>query len=185
MPFISEEIFQNVNAEKEQDCIVSTYPAVIEKNENLQQSFKFFKDFVSQIRDIRNKNGLKQRDILPVFFEGDHDKYIALNGFKSLIESIAFVEVKDKNDLIQDQTVTALISTIKIFVQLPEGSGNKSEEREQILEKIKYFEGFVVSLNKKLENQKFVDNAPAEVLEKERKKLADSLANIVSLKSEL
>ena len=185
MPFISEEIFQNVNAEKEQDCIVSTYPAVIEKNESLQQSFKFFKDFVSQIRDIRNKNGLKQRDILPVFFEGDHDKHIALNGFKSLIESIAFVEVKDKNDLIQEQTVTALISTIKIFVELPEGSGNKSEEREQILEKIKYFEGFVVSLNKKLENQKFVDNAPAEVLEKERKKLADSLANIVSLKSEL
>ena len=70
-------------------------------------------------------------------------------------------------------------------MELPEGSGNKSEEREQILEKIKYFEGFVVSLNKKLENQKFVDNAPAEVLEKERKKLADSLANIVSLKSEL
>ena len=58
MPSISKEIFQNVNAEKEQDCIVSTYPAVIEKNESLQQSFKFFKDFVSQIRDIRNKNGL-------------------------------------------------------------------------------------------------------------------------------
>jgi len=186
MPFISEEIYQQVNKnEAQQDCIVASYPAAIEKNDGLISSFKFFKEFVSIIRDVRNKNGLKQRDILPVFLEGDAGKHLDLGGFKTLIESIAFVEVKLVNDLISEQSVTSLLNTIKIFIQLPHVPGNKSEEKEQILEKIKYFEGFVTSLNKKLENQKFVDNAPADVLEKERKKLADSLANIESLKKEL
>jgi valyl-tRNA synthetase len=53
------------------------------------------------------------------------------------------------------------------------------------LEKIKYYEGFVQAINKKLGNAKFVENAPADVIEKERKKLADSLSNIESLKKEL
>jgi valyl-tRNA synthetase len=53
------------------DCIVSRYPETFEKNEILLQSFNFFKDFVTQIRDIRNRNGLKQREELPVFLEPD------------------------------------------------------------------------------------------------------------------
>lgn len=186
MPFISEEIYQSVNqGRNKEDCIVSSYPEVIDRNENLIKGFQFFKDFVTQIRDIRNRNGLKQRDILPVFPEGDVAGYYELQGLKPLLQSMAFVELRSENDLIAGQSVTSLLQTIKLHVQLPHAAGNSSEDREQILEKIRYFESFVTTINKKLENQKFVDNAPADVLERERKKLADSLMNIESLKQTL
>ncbi len=186
MPFISEELYHSVNLDNnKEDCIVSRYPAVIERDETMIQSFQFFKDFVTQIRDFRNRNNLKQRDTLPTFLEGDVVGYYKLEGLKPLLESMAFVELRSNNDLIADQSVSSLLNTIKLHVQLPHVVGNTSEDRDQILEKIKYFETFVISINKKLENQKFVDNAPAEVLDRERKKLSDSLMNIESLKQTL
>ncbi|HNH42300.1 MAG TPA: hypothetical protein PLJ09_12890, partial [Saprospiraceae bacterium] len=97
----------------------------------------------------------------------------------------AYVELRSEDNLDAERSVTSLLRTVKIFVELPHVAGNKAEAQAEILEKIKYFEGFVASINKKLENQRFVENAPAEVIEKERKKLADSLASIEALKKEL
>ncbi len=185
MPFISEEVYQQVKADNMPDCIVARYPAPVVKNDVLTEGFAFFKDFVSLIRDIRNRNGLKQRDILPVYPEGDISSYQALDGYRELMESIAYVELRSDNNLDAERSVTSLLRTVKIFVELPHVAGNKAEAQAEILEKIKYFEGFVTSINKKLENQRFVENAPAEVIEKERKKLADSLASIEALKKEL
>lgn len=185
MPFISEEVYQQVKADNMPDCIVARYPAPVVKNDVLTEGFAFFKDFVSLIRDIRNRNGLKQRDILPVYPEGDISNYQALDGYRELMESIAYVELRSDNNLSAERSVTSLLRTVKIFVELPHVAGNKAEAKAEILEKIKYFEGFVTSINKKLENQRFVENAPAEVIERERKKLADSLASIEALKKEL
>ncbi len=185
MPFISEEVYQNVKTESMPDCIVSRYPETFEKNEILLQSFNFFKDFVTQIRDIRNRNGLKQREELPVFLEGQIHEYMALEGYAQLVESIAYVSLHQVNDLDSQQSVSTLVHTIKVMVQLPNKGVNKEEAKAEILEKIKYYEGFVQAINKKLGNAKFVENAPADVIEKERKKLADSLSNIESLKKEL
>lgn len=185
MPFISEEVYQNVKTESMPDCIVSRYPETFEKNEVLLQSFNFFKDFVTQIRDIRNRNGLKQREELPVFLEGQIHEYMALEGYAQLVESIAYVSLHQVNDLDSQQSVSTLVHTIKVMVQLPNKGVNKEEAKAEILEKIKYYEGFVQAINKKLGNAKFVENAPADVIEKERKKLADSLSNIESLKKEL
>lgn len=185
MPFISEEVYQNVKTESMPDCIVSRYPETFEKNEVLLQSFNFFKDFVTQIRDIRNRNGLKQREELPVFLEGQFHEYMALEGYAQLVESIAYVSLHQVNDLDSQQSVSTLVHTIKVMVQIPNKGVNKEEAKVEILEKIKYYEGFVQAINKKLGNAKFVENAPADVIEKERKKLADSLSNIESLKKEL
>lgn len=185
MPFISEEVYQNVKTESMPDCIVSRYPETFEKNEVLLQSFNFFKDFVTQIRDIRNRNGLKQREELPVFLEGQIHEYMALEGYAQLVESIAYVSLHQVNDLDSQQSVSTLVHTIKVMVQIPNKGVNKEEAKAEILEKIKYYEGFVQAINKKLGNAKFVENAPADVIEKERKKLADSLSNIESLKKEL
>lgn len=185
MPFISEEVYQNVKTESMPDCIVSRYPETFEKNEILLQSFNFFKDFVTQIRDIRNRNGLKQREELPVFLEGQIHEYMALEGYAQLVESIAYVSLHQVNDLDSQQSVSTLVHTIKVMVQIPNKGVNKEEAKVEILEKIKYYEGFVQAINKKLGNAKFVENAPSDVIEKERKKLADSLSNIESLKKEL
>ncbi|HQN56834.1 MAG TPA: valine--tRNA ligase [Saprospiraceae bacterium] len=185
MPFISEEVYQQVKMKDMPDCIVARYPTPAFKNDVMVEGFAFFKDFVSLIRDIRNRNGLKQRDILPVYPEGDISSYLSLSGYRELMESIAYVELRSEDNLDAERSVTSLLRTVKIFVELPHVAGNKAEAQAEILEKIKYFEGFVASINKKLENQRFVENAPAEVIEKERKKLADSLASIEALKKEL
>lgn len=185
MPFISEEVYQHTKTAEMPDCIVSKYPEPVENNSALKESFVFFKDFVTQIRDIRNKNGLKQKEQLPVYLDGDISNFFNLKGYRALLESIAFVSVHDNNDLIADQSVSALVRTVKVQVQMPVKSVNKDEAKAEILEKIKYYEGFVNAINKKLENAKFVENAPPAVIEKERKKLADSLSNIESLKKEL
>lgn len=110
---------------------------------------------------------------------------MALEGYAQLVESIAYVSLHQVNDLDSQQSVSTLVHTIKVMVQLPNKGVNKEEAKAEILEKIKYYEGFVQAINKKLGNAKFVENAPADVIEKERKKLADSLSNIESLKKEL
>lgn len=185
MPFITEEVYQRTKNEADGDCIVATYPAMAVKNEHLFAAFGYYKELTTTVRDIRNRNGLKQREILPVSIEGDKAGYSHIAGFVESLSAMSYVELISQADLISDQVVTALVQTVKISVQMPHKIVKSDVDKSKIQEQITYYEGFVTAIRKKLDNQRFVENAPADVLERERKKLADSLANIESLKQEL
>jgi valyl-tRNA synthetase len=77
-----------------------------------------------------------------------------------------------------------LIENQKVFVNSDKAI-DSSESKQKIEEEIKYIEGFIASVEAKLKNEKFVNNAPAKVLEMEQKKLSDNLQKIESLKAQL
>ena len=77
-----------------------------------------------------------------------------------------------------------MVRTTEIFIPVSQNI-NKEEEIKKINEQIKYYEGFILSINKKLSNEKFVNNAPEKVVALERKKLADCETKLAALRQEL
>lgn len=183
MPFVSEEIYHLCASEgqENQDCIIANYPQ-LSLIPVMEESFEVYKSMLTYLRDVRNKYKLKLREPLNICIEHGQDGSLEMPGITELIEAQGYVNIKNESEIKSDQIVSGLVRTHKINIELPFALQNNEEEQEKIQEKIKYFEGFAATIEKKLANEKFVSGAPAEVIERERKKLADSLANIESLK---
>jgi len=184
MPFISEEVYHQCSAPgaEEEDCIVAVYPTDFQSDARLFHAFDVYKTTLTLLRDVRNQNNLKLREILNIAIEKGQDDAFELPGFIDLISTMGFVTIADHTTFEATKMVSGLVKTHKILIQLPGEMVASEESKEKILEQIKYFEGFAAAIQKKLSNERFVSNAPADVIDKERKKLADSLANIDSLR---
>jgi len=83
------------------------------------------------------------------------------------------------NKLPQMNTAETLVRTLTISIPIPET--NLEEEKEKIIKELEYYKGFLNNVNKKLENENFVNKAPASVIENEKKKQQDALKKIESL----
>lgn len=187
MPFVTEEIWQQLTDRLEgEDCIVSEYP----KAENFDTDFinrvERAKEIVTAIREVRSSKGLKAKDELNVFAQ-DTPKAQALLAEKGLSSMI--VKMASLSDLAFTQTdipnsVSFLAGTEKFYVEM-EQTIDKEEERKRLMKDLEYYQGFIQSVQKKLGNEKFVSGAPANVVELERKKLADGEAKIKSLEEAL
>lgn len=187
MPFITEEIWHQLkDREAGDDCINSSYPKHNDNTEvEILRSFAMLQEIVSNIRDVRNKEQLKPKEELVVSFvsSGEMIKYLKVNGFEESIKRLGFVS--ELTQIEEDTDVEAksfLASTTKFFVHIDKEIDVEAELRKAE-EELKYQQGFVASVKKKLDNERFVNNAPAQVVEKERKKLSDGIARIETLES--
>ena len=187
MPFITEEIFHNLDTREEgQDLIVSKYPTGGDADEKLLKSVNKALDIITGVRDLRNKNGVSQNDELKLFAEENNSAKALLNidGMQALLMARAKVsEIRLVNEA-PAGSVAFVIDTDKYYVDLGLEI-DEDAERERLEEELKYQEGFKVSVEKKLSNERFVSGAPAVVVDKERKKLSDALARIDMLKESL
>ena len=190
MPFITEEIWHQAGGVEKfgTDCCAAKYPTLGESgiNEPLLRDFSELKDIVSKVRDIRNQKGLKMRDALPLkVVQTDNTKRLfAIKGAHSLVmglatlDSIEFIESDVKN------AAQFLVGTDKYFIILSENF-DVAGEIEKINKEIEHQRGFLRGVEGKLNNEKFVSGAPAQVLINERKKQSDALARISTLEESL
>ncbi len=187
MPFVTEEIWHNLRDRKPgDDCIVSHWPEAGEYNDHFIDEIELAKAIVSGVRDVRNNNGIKQKEPLKVHGQTSEDlaELLKSEGMKSMVMKMAFLESLDMTDESIDNSVSFLVKTHKFFVELNQEI-NKEEECERLTKELEYQEGFVRTVEKKLGNEKFVNNAPEKVVELERKKLADGTARIKKIKEAL
>ena len=137
---------------------------------------------VSEIRNLRNSKGLSPKESLTLHIKAPEtilDKsFIAVIQKLSNLREVLFT----KNSI--DQAATFLVGTTEFFVPLA-GKTDAAKERETILKELEYLQGFLVSVEKKLSNEKFVNSAPPNVIEMERKKKADAEVKIKSLEGNL
>jgi valyl-tRNA synthetase len=186
MPFISEEIYHHLcdssdtlNASSENtDICVAAYPKVGTYDLNIIQEGEKLKEIISAIRDVRNKNGLSPKIKLKVYVQAK-DKSL-YEKFGALIEKIANINPIIFTETDVEKTVGQLIQTDKLFIE----TGieiDTNAEKKKIEEEINYYKGFIASVEKKLSNEKFVANAKPEIIENERKKMADGLSKLQSL----
>ncbi len=185
MPFITEELWHVLQERKEgEDCMMSRYPKVGDMDQSLLADFDMLKDATAKIRDVRNKNQLKPKDPLKVQAKESDEtlKFLERRGAVDLLKKMAFLESFELTNDDPEDTVS-FISGKSAFHVFVEKEINIEEELEKAKADLKHQEGFVTGVEKKLSNERFVNNAPAAVVEKEHKKLADGKARIEQLKT--
>ncbi|HRH58588.1 MAG TPA: valine--tRNA ligase [Chitinophagales bacterium] len=182
MPFITEEIYHYLNESKSADIIITAYPKNGTYDLKIIQEGEKLKEIISAVRDVRNKNGLSPKVILTVYIQ-TKDKSL-YEKFGTLIQKIANINSIIFTEKEVENTVSQLIQTDKIYIETGVQIDTESE-RKKITEEILYYKGFIESVNKKLSNEKFVANAKPEIIENERKKMADGQSKLQSLEESL
>ncbi|PCH97578.1 MAG: valine--tRNA ligase [Bacteroidetes bacterium] len=182
MPFISEEVWHLIIERKDgEDLIVAEWPNAQTVNDQLLGDFERVVEVVTAVRNVRKKKNILPKDKLDLIVKESKD---VNNSMDSVIVKLANLNgvtfTKDK----PENAESLVIGSTEYFIPLAESidaeaaSGNLEEE-------LKYTRGFLISVSKKLENKKFVDNAPAEVVEREKKKQSDAEARIKVLEQQL
>ena len=180
MPHITEEIWHQMDGSANHvDIIVSQYPRAGEYNSKIIEDIKEAKSLVSKIREIRNSKGISMKELLPLSVEIDQNKFIDNFGIHwiELIKKIAVLSNFNFVDEDLEGAVAFMSSKKKYFIEL-QSELNIEDERSELIKKLDYERGFSESVAKKLDNDRFVQNAPETVVARERKKLEDSKERI-------
>ena len=179
MPFITEELWHLIENKREDYVINATYPKSDSYDNKINDNFDKTFDIVTSIRKVKSDNGIKQKEkvSLSVINKSGFD----YNNFKSLIYKLSKTENLKEIDKTKIDCPSFLSGPDTIFLEI-----NKSESsKEETLKQIKYLEGFLIAVNKKLSNKSFVDNAPKEVIEIEIKKKEDANIKLENLKKSI
>ncbi len=182
MPFLTEEIWQFI-AERtpEEALIIAKYPKINKYNKPLVSDFETVKEVVSGIRTIRKEKNISFKDTIELSVLNNENLSTA---YDSVIMKLGNVS---KMETVIDSVEGALtfrVQSNEYFVPIS-GAIDIDEEIKKLTDELSYTEGFLKSVQKKLSNERFVSNAPAQVINTERKKEADALAKIETLKSSL
>ena len=182
MPFITEEIWQNIRERQEKESIcVADFPTVGSVDTNLLGEFEILFELISAIRNLRNTKNISPKIELPLAIKSDQPELY--KGLEALVRKLANVaEINFVTE--QAPGMSFLVRSDEFFINL-EGEIDVEAERENLTKELAYTEGFLNSVAKKLSNERFVQNANADVVEKERQKMADAEAKIVTLKEAL
>ena len=186
MPFITEELWANLRARVTgDDCVVSKWPEAGSCEPKFLQAVEKMKVVVQNIRDVRAKNQLPEKEQLKMLVKDSESarEFLAEAGMTETIVKIGFLESLDISS--EEADATSFLAGTEQYFLFFEKKVNIAEEIARIKKELEYFQGFVVSIGKKLENEKFVQNAKPEVVDAERKKLADSYEKIKLLQEEL
>jgi valyl-tRNA synthetase len=187
MPFITEELWHQLDDRAAgDDCCTQMYPALIPADAALIQQVEGVKDVIAKIREIRNQKQIKPKEPLAVFIqESTTSKALfSLAGTREMVEKLA---VLSELTFVTEEPANAqsfISGTDKYFVELNLVIDVEAE-RTKITEELAYQRGFVRSIEGKLSNERFVAGAPAQVVDSERKKLADGMSRIAMLEESL
>jgi len=179
-PFITEEIYQVLKDRGEDDFIMtSAYPNPQPIDEKILKEGEKLKQLVTSIRDLRNRNQIKPKEQLRLF------------AFENLSERISTLVIKlcglssvEKISSDVEKAFSFLVGSEKYFLESPNHI-DAAEEKSRLEKDLEYNRGFLESVMKKLSNEKFVANAKADVIEKERKKASDAQEKIRLLEEQL
>jgi len=183
MPFITEEIYHQLTERKEGDDICIRQEAKIkDQNSKILVQGILLKEVITAIRDAKNRNQLKPKDSIKLhILTNDEGNYKNIENIllKQLnAESISYNESPIANN------ITVVVQKDKFFIETI-GTLDNSSQKEQLQKDLDYLKGFLQSVDKKLRNERFVQNAKPEVVEVERKKKADAEAKIRSIEESL
>ena len=182
MPFLTEEVWQHI-AERtpEEALIVAQWPKGAKVDSTLIADFDFAAEVISGIRTVRKEKNIPQKDALELFMlnaEGIGDNMDAI------IMKVANVSKLETIDAGMDGALSFRVKSNEYFIPIT-GTIDVEEEIKKIKEELQYTKGFLKSVQGKLGNERFVNNAPEQVVAIERKKAADAEAKIETLEKSL
>lgn len=182
MPFVTEEIYHQLKERKNgDDLVIRQFTKSLPTKKEISIEGNLLKEVITAIRDIRNKNGLKPKEAIGLYIQTEETKkYAAIKDIlqrQVAAESINF-ETPASN------TITTVVGKDKFFIQ-SDAAVNTETQKEQLQKDLEYLKGFLNSVDKKLSNERFVQNAKPEVVDIERKKKADAEQKIKAIEESL
>ncbi len=183
MPFITEEIWQLIEDRKEGDSImISSLPVTKKFNIDLLARFDYIRETVSSVRAVRKDKSIPNREKIDLMIRSKKNdfeteylpvviKLCNLSGIKFVTEKIS-------------RAVSFMVGTTEFYIPV-DGKIDTEAEIARIESELSYHQGFLTSVMKKLDNDRFVNHAPANVLDVEKKKKSDAEAKIKSLEQRL
>jgi valyl-tRNA synthetase len=187
MPFITEEIWHLLKDRAEgEDCMAASWPVIGEFDKSMIAKVEKAKEVISRVRELRNKHGIKKNEPLAVYIEGSKgsEDLFGLEGIEEIVVKLGVLSGIEKVSEEPANTVGFLSGTEKYYVGI-EQEIDIEAEKEKLTKDLDHALGFVASVEKKLSNERFVQNAPAAVVELEKKKLADGNERIRIIKESL
>ena len=181
MPFITEELWQHIyNRQPGESIMTQTLVKDMPYNEALIAQFEAVKEVISGIRTIRLQKNIAQKEALALEVTGENP----VAGFGSVIAKLCNLSEIKQVETKSEGAAAFMVGTTEYAVPLG-NLINVEEELKKLEADLKYQEGFLQSVMKKLGNEKFVSKAPANVIEMERKKQADAETKIAALKESI
>ncbi|MGZ3904210.1 MAG: valine--tRNA ligase [Bacteroidia bacterium] len=181
MPFITEELYHLVKERSEKDCvIVAEWPKQITVNSKQLAEFEACKEIVTTIRNLRQQKQISPKEKLELIEKSDAQHSF----FDSAVIKLANLSALNYSRNKVEGAHSFLVKSTEFFVPL----GNNIDagaEKERLSKELEYNKGFLKSVQIKLANQRFVQNAKPELIELERKKQADAEAKIKALEEQL
>ncbi len=183
IPFITEEVWQLLEPRKQGESImVAQMPEAGSFDEKLLERFETVKDVIAKIRQIRQDNGIAQKDTLECFaklVDGDYDNY-----FNAVITKHCNLAKFELIPAAIDGAKTFVAKNVEYYIPLGDKI-DKEEELKKLNAELDYTRGFLASVEKKLSNERFVSGAPAAVVDREKQKLADAKMKIEALEKQI
>ena len=186
MPFITEELWQHIYDRKPGESIMTAQLETFEERDlqaanELCNTFDQLKEIISGVRNIRLQKNIAQKEALEMLVLGENTRLMAYAEVVKKMANLSAVTVVDSKP---EGAASFMVGTTEYFIPL----GNLidvEEELKKLEADLKYQEGFLQSVLKKLSNEKFVSKAPANVIEMERKKQSDAETKIAALKESI
>lgn len=181
MPFVTEEIY-HLLAERTDDLCVKQFDDAGATNVTVLQEGQLLKEVISGLRDVRNKNQLKPKEAIRLCINtADTALYKAIEPILAKqvnADSITYVQEPVPN------SIASVIGKDKFYIT-SEQEVDTTQQKATLNKELEYLKGFLESVNKKLSNERFVQNAKPEIVEIERKKRSDAEAKIKIIEESL
>ena len=179
MPFITEELWHELKERNEKEAIiVAEWPKASSFEESILKEADTLFEITSNIRNIRSSKGLSPKESLDLITKSNIIKSIS-HSLKKLA-NVSEISNTEK----PENAFSFVIGSEEFFIPASENIDIEAE-RKKMTDELNRMKGFKTSVEKKLSNERFVNNAPEKVVETERKKLADAVAKIKILEERL
>ncbi len=181
MPFISEEVWQSISERKAGESImVAPWPKAGDFEEAVLDKFEKIKELIASIRTVRLQKNIAQKVAIKLnIISEDHDAT-----YNSIVEKMCNLSEIIKAKVKDPTAASFLVRTTEYEIPLLESIDIEAEKKKTLAE-IERFEGFLKGVMAKLSNERFIANAKAEIVERERQKRSDAESKLQSLKDKL
>ncbi|WP_294331661.1 valine--tRNA ligase [uncultured Chryseobacterium sp.] len=179
MPFLTEELWQTISERNIDEALIIAHQKKAEAfDETIIKNFETASELISGVRNYRQTKGISPREAAEIYTSATEFTNEAVIRKLANVSEIHFETKTDK------PSFTFLIGATEISIPLSENL-DLEEEKKKTEEELKYLKGFLISVDKKLSNEKFVANAKPEIVEVERKKQKDAMDKIAILEEKL
>jgi len=179
MPFLSEELWHTLESRtKDEALLVSAWPSQSDVNKDILARFDHTAELIAQLRTLRKNQNIAFKDAIDLI-ETKNDEI----SLRPIVTKLANIAAWTQEATPPEQALSFRVNALEYFV--PVAATNLEDERQKMEEELAYQQGFLKSVEKKLSNERFVSNAPQQVVALERKKAADAQEKIEALKTRL